>query len=91
MYSLLPKHGEPCFYGQTTHFIFFEAEILFFIKSAKRKVFKALNELSKYVVIFILFNFVISVISLQLWKHFSPSGSHLGIFSVFFSERGHQN
>jgi len=66
MYSLLPKRGEPSFSGQTTHFIFFEAEILLFIKSDKRNVFRALNELSKYVVIFILFSFVISVISLQL-------------------------
>ena len=43
MYSLLPKRGEPSFYGQTTHFIFFEAEILLFINSDKRNVSKRIK------------------------------------------------
>ena len=69
------RRVEPSFDGKTTHFIFFRQKSYFFIKSAKIKVFGALNELSKYVVIFILFNFVISVISLglQVRAYGSPS------------------
>ena len=97
MYSLLPKRGEPSFYGQTTHFIFFLRLKYCFLLIVTREMFqRGLNQLSHDIFTFLFYpgylrsNQAIQL-TLTLWEHFAPSGGHIGIFSYFFSNWVHQS